>query len=163
VSADRPPTDDGPLVAVASALPLVAYGTILLLRTPLRRPATELVSRNALADLCWLRGRWLLSFLLDRTESVGAADYVDGWHVADRQLRRRLERYLDQTSDVVAHLLVAPAVDRRLAETMPADLVAAFRQFIADAPPGSSVEELLGEAVEVSQRLLDQPDAAFYP
>ena len=163
MNAGRPSTDDGPLVAVASALPLVAYGTILLLRTPLRRPASELVSRNALADLCWLRGRWLLSFLLDRTESVGASDYVDGWRIADRQLRRRLERYLDQTSDLVAHLLVAPAVDRRVADSMPADLVAAFRQFIADAPPGSPIEELLADAVAVSQRLLDQPDAAYYP
>ena len=108
-------------------------------------------------------GRWLLGFLLDRAETVGASDYVDEWKLGDRQLRQRMERWLDQTSDLVAHLLVAPAIDRRLAETMPADLVAGSRQFIADAPDGSSVEQLLAEAVEVSQRLLDQPDAAYYP
>jgi hypothetical protein len=163
VNADRRSVDEGPLVAIASALPLVAYGCILLLRAPLRRPANETVARNALADLCWLRGRWLLGFLLDQAEVVGASDYVDDWKLGDRQLRQRMERYLEQTSDVVAHLLVAPAIDRRLAETMPADLVAGFRQFISDAPAESPVDELLSEAVEVSQRLLDQPDAAYYP
>jgi len=161
VNAEGATVDEGPLVAIASALPLVAYGCILLLRTPMKRPANEMVARNALADLCWLRGRWLVEFLLDRTEPVGASDYVAGWKIADRQLHPRLERHLEQTSDLVAHLLVAPAIDRRLAETMPADLVAGFRQFIADAP--GPVDELLSEAVEVSERLLAQPDAAYYP
>jgi hypothetical protein len=163
VNADRRTVDEGPLVAVASALPLVVYGCILLLRAPLRRPANEMVARNALSDLCWLRGRWLLGFLLDRTEAVGASDYVDGWQLADRQLGQRLERFLDQTSDLVAHLLVAPAIDRKLAETMPGDLVAGFRQLMADAPADGSVEELLSEAIEVSERLLAQPEAAYYP
>jgi hypothetical protein len=163
VSADRRAVDEGPLVAIASALPLVAYGCILLLRAPLRRPANETVARNALADLCWLRGRWLLEFLLAGAEGAGASDYVDDWTLGDRRLRQRMERALDQTSDLVAHLLVAPAIDRRLAEMMPADLVAGYRQFMDDAPDGSPVVELLAEAVEVSQRLLDQPDAAYYP
>jgi len=163
VSADGRTVDEGPLVATASALPLVAYGCILLLRAPLRRPANEMVGRNALADLCWLRGRWLMTFLLDRTGFVGASDYVDGWMIADRELRARLERALDQTSDLVAHLLAAPAIDRRLAETMPADLLTGFRRFIDDAPADSPVEELLSEAIEVSERLLAQPDAAHYP
>ncbi len=143
MNADRRVVDENPLVAISSALPLVAYGCILLLRTPMKRPSNEVVSRNALADLCWVRGRWLMGFLLDRAESAGASDYVDGWKIADRQLRQRMERGLDQTSDVVAHLLVAPAIDRRLAETMPADLVAGFRQFMDDAPAGSPIGELL--------------------
>jgi hypothetical protein len=163
VNADRRSVDEGPLVAIASALPLVAYGCILLLRAPLRRPANEVVARNALADLCFVRGRWLVGFLLDQADSVGGSDYVDGWKIADRQLRQRLERYLEQTSDVVAHLLVAPAIDRRLAETMPGDLVAGFRQLMDEAPAGSPVGELLSEAIEVSERLLAQPDAAYYP
>jgi hypothetical protein len=155
--------DENPLVAIGSALPLVAYGCILLLRTPMKRPANEVVARNALADLCWVRGRWLLEFLLDRSDGAGAGDYVEGWKVADRPARQRMERDLDQTSDVVSHLLVAPAIDRRLAETMPDDLVAGFRQFMAEAPDGSPVRELLSEAVEVAARLLAQPDAAYYP
>ena len=68
MNADRRVVDENPLVAISSALPLVAYGCILLLRTPMKRPANEVVARNALADLCWVRGRWLLGFLLDRTE-----------------------------------------------------------------------------------------------
>ena len=163
MNADRRVVDENPLVAISSALPLVAYGCILLLRTPMKRPANEVVARNALADLCWVRGRWLLGFLLDRTDNVGASDYVDGWKIADRQLRQRMERDLDQTSDVVSHLLVAPAIDRRLAETMPDDLVAGFRQFLDEAPTGSPVGEHLSEAIEVAARLLAQPDAAYYP
>ena len=163
MNAERRVVDENPLVAISSALPLVAYGYILLLRTPMKRPANEVVARNALADLCWVRGRWLLGFLLDRTDTVGASDYVDGWKIADRQLRQRMERDLEQTSDVVSHLLVAPAIDRRLAETMPDDLVAGFRQFMDEAPPGSPVGEHLSEAIEVAARLLAQPDAAYYP
>ena len=155
--------DENPLVAISSALPLVAYGCILLLRTPMKRPSNEMVTRNALADLCWVRGRWLLQFLLDRTDGLGAADYVDGWELADDQLRQRMERDLDQTSDVVSHLLVAPAIDRRLAETMPDDLVVGFRQFMAEAPDDSPVREHLAEPIAVSARLLAQPDAAYYP
>jgi hypothetical protein len=154
--------DENPLVAASSALPLVAYGCILLLRTPMKRPANEMVARNALADLCWLRGRWLSAFLLDRTDAAGAGDYVEGWRLADRSVRQRLERVLDLTTDVVAHLLVAPAIDRRLAETMPADLVAGFRQFVDDAE-GGPVREFLAEPLATADRLLAQPDAAYYP
>jgi hypothetical protein len=163
VSAEHREVDENPLVAISSALPLVAYGCILLLRTPSKRPSNEMVARNALADLCWLRGRWLLQFLLDRTGGVGASDYVEGWQLADRDLQQRMERYLAQTDDIVSHLLVAPAIDRRLAETMPDDLVAGFRQFVADAPKESPVAEFLAEPIKTSARLLAQPDAAYNP